>query len=61
MTLKKFRILCLFVFLAVYIPTVILAPLYVVNTIMWCIAGWQIGGWVSELSYKLADKFGYSE
>lgn len=60
MTLKKFRILCLVVFLAAYIPTIVFVPLYVANTIMWCIAGWQIGEWVSELSNKLAVKFGYT-
>lgn len=60
MTLNKFRILCLLVFLAVYIPVAFFTPIHIANLIFWPIAGWQLGGWVSELSDKLAVKFGYT-
>lgn len=61
MTVKKFRILCLIVFLAIYIPAVFFLPIYVLIMIFWSIAGWQIGGWIYELSDKLAVKYGYTE
>lgn len=61
MTVSKFRILCLIVFMAIYIPTVVFVPTYIMNMIFWPIAGWQIGGWIYELSDKLAVKYGYSE
>ncbi len=61
MTVKKFRILCLIVFLAIYIPAVFFLPNHVLNMIFWPIAGWQIGGWIYELSDKLAVKYGYTD
>lgn len=60
MTLNKFRILCVLLFLVIYIPTVVFVPHTVLNMIFWPIAGWQIGGWVFELTGKLAVKFGYT-
>lgn len=61
MTLTKFRFICLIVFLAIYIPAVIFLANEVINFILWTIAGWQIGGWVDELSNKLAFKYGIEE
>lgn len=61
MNAKKIRLLCLFVFLAVYIPVVFLAPIHIMNLIFWPIAGWQMGEWVYVLSDKLAVKYGYTE
>ena len=59
MTATKLRILVLIVFMAIYIPTVFFVPVYILNFIFWPIAGWHIGGWVGDLSNKLAVKFGY--
>lgn len=61
MTASKFRILCLIVFLAFYIPVVFFAPIHIVNMIFAPIAGWKIGEWVFELSDKLAVKCGYTD
>ena len=59
MTATKLRILVLLVFLAIYIPIVFLVPTHILNLILYPIAGWYIGGWVGDLSNKLAVKFGY--
>lgn len=59
MTLTKFRFICLIVFLVIYISAVIFLPINVLMSILFPIAGWQIGGWVSDLSNKLASKYGY--
>lgn len=61
MTAKKFRLLCLILCMAIYIPAVFFLPNYVLNMIFWPIAGWQIGGWIYELSDKLAVKYGYTD
>lgn len=61
MTLKKFRILCLIVFFAIYISAVSFLPNNFLNIIFCFIAGWQIGGWMFDLSDKLAVKYGYTE
>lgn len=61
MTAKKFRILFLIVFLAIYIPAVFFVPHTFLNMIFWPIAGWQIGAWLYDLSDKLAVKFGHTD
>lgn len=59
MTATKIRILCILVFLAIYIPTVFFAPVHILNLIFWPIAGWTMGGWIFELSERIAKKYGY--
>lgn len=59
MTATKIRILCILVFLAIYIPLVFFAPTHIVNLILWPIAGWTMGGWVYDLSDRIIEKYGY--
>ena len=59
MTATKLRILLLLVLLAIYTPTVFFVPVHILNFIFWIIAGWTIGGWVFELSERIAKKYGY--